>query len=68
MFLVVLLPVLAVIWTIQVLARVNLVTDNGQSIGSFFKLASLILPTIMPFVMALCHCHCGGPGADRDEQ
>ncbi len=51
MFLVSLLPVLAVLWTIQVLARVNLVTDNGQSIGSFFKLATLILPTILPIVI-----------------
>ncbi len=51
MFLVALVPVLAVIWTIQVLARVNLVTDNGQSIGSFFLLATLILPTILPIVL-----------------
>lgn len=51
MFLVALMPVLAVIWTIQVLSRVNLVTDNGQSIGSFFKLATLILPTILPIVL-----------------
>ena len=45
------LPVLAVIWIVQVLARVNLVTDSGQSIGSFFKLAGLILPTIVPMVI-----------------
>jgi lipopolysaccharide export system permease protein len=41
MFLVALLPVLAIIWTTQVLQRINLVTDSGQSIGSFAKLATL---------------------------
>lgn len=46
-----LLPVLAIIWTIQVLGRINLVTDSGQSIGSFMTLASLILPTIIPIVL-----------------
>lgn len=51
MFLTALLPVLAIIWTTQVLARINLVTDTGQSIGSFMKLATLILPTIVPAVM-----------------
>jgi lipopolysaccharide export system permease protein len=45
------LPVLAVIWIIQVLARINLVTDSGQSIGSFATLAALILPTILPLVI-----------------
>ncbi len=51
MFLVALLPVLAIIWTTQVLNRINLVTDNGQSVGSFMKLATLILPTIIPIVL-----------------
>ena len=51
MFLVALLPVLAIIWTTQVLQRINLVTDSGQSIGSFAKLATLILPTILPIVL-----------------
>lgn len=51
MFLVALLPVLAIIWTTQVLQRVNLVTDSGQSMGSFVKLATLILPTIIPIVL-----------------
>ena len=51
MFLVALLPVLAIIWTTQVLQRINLVTDSGQSIGSFAKLATLILPTIIPIVL-----------------
>ncbi len=51
MFLVALIPVLTIIWTIQVLGRINLVTDTGQSIGSFMLLASYILPTILPVVM-----------------
>ncbi|PST21057.1 LPS export ABC transporter permease LptF [Rhizobium sp. JAB6] len=51
MFLVALLPVLAIIWTTQVLQRINLVTDSGQSMGSFAKLATLILPTIIPIVL-----------------
>ena len=51
MFLVALLPVLAIIWTTQVLQRVNLVTDSGQSMGSFAKLATLILPSIIPIVL-----------------
>ncbi|WP_027486087.1 LPS export ABC transporter permease LptF [Allorhizobium undicola] len=51
MFMTALLPVLAIIWTTQVLARINLVTDTGQSIGSFATLATLILPTIIPIVM-----------------
>lgn len=51
MFLVALLPVLAIIWTTQVLQRVNLVTDSGQSVGSFAMLATLILPSIIPVVL-----------------
>lgn len=51
MFLVALLPVLTIIWTIQVLGRINLVTDTGQSMGSFMTLATYILPTIIPVVL-----------------
>ncbi|MFA7415576.1 MAG: LptF/LptG family permease [Rhizobium sp.] len=51
MFLTALVPVLAIIWITQVLARINLVTDSGQSVGSFMKLATLILPTIVPEIM-----------------
>ncbi|MGK6312767.1 LPS export ABC transporter permease LptF [Neorhizobium sp. DT-125] len=51
MFLVALLPVLTIIWTIQVLGRINLVTDTGQSMGSFATLATYILPTIIPVVL-----------------
>lgn len=51
MVLVALLPVLAIIWTTQVLARVDLVTDSGQSIGSFMLLASCIVPMVLPVVL-----------------
>ena len=51
MFLVALLPVLAIIWTIQVLQRINLVTDTGQSMGSFMALATMLLPTLIPVVL-----------------
>lgn len=51
MFLTALVPVLAIIWTTQVLARINLVTDSGQSVGSFMLLATFILPTIIPAVL-----------------
>ncbi|MCV9965835.1 LPS export ABC transporter permease LptF [Pararhizobium sp. BT-229] len=51
MFLTALLPVLGIIWTTQALQRINLVTDTGQSIGAFLKLATLILPTIIPLVL-----------------
>ncbi len=42
---------LAIVWTTQVLARIDLVTDNGQSALTFFEIASLILPSIIPIVM-----------------
>ncbi|QLF70006.1 LptF/LptG family permease [Peteryoungia desertarenae] len=57
MFLTALLPVLAIIWTTQVLQRINLVTDSGQSVGSFMMLATLILPTlvsaVLPFALVI---------------
>lgn len=43
---------LAIVWTTQVLARVDLVTDGGQSALTFFKVASLILPSVVPLVVA----------------
>lgn len=43
--------VLAIVWTTQVLARINLVTDSGQSAFAFFELATLILPSIIPIVV-----------------
>ncbi|MAM09918.1 MAG: LPS export ABC transporter permease LptF [Rhizobiaceae bacterium] len=51
LFLATLLPVLAILWLTQVLGRINLVTDSGQSILSFLTLATLILPTVIPTVL-----------------
>ena len=42
---------LAIVWTTQVLARIDLVTDSGQSALTFFQVASLILPSIIPIVV-----------------
>ena len=42
---------LVIVWTTQILARVNLVTDSGQSAMSFFEIAALILPSVLPAVM-----------------
>ena len=42
---------LAIVWTTQILARINLVTDSGQSALSFFEIAALILPSVLPVVM-----------------
>lgn len=50
-FMAALLWTLAIVWTTQVLARVNLVTDSGQSALTFFELATLILPSIIPIVV-----------------
>ncbi len=41
----------AIVWTTQVLTRINLVTDNGQSALTFFEIAALILPTVLPIVI-----------------
>ena len=38
-------------WTTQILARINLVTDSGQSALTFFEIAALILPSVLPVVM-----------------
>lgn len=42
---------LAIVWTTQVLERIDLVTTNGQSALSFLELATLILPSVAPMVM-----------------
>ncbi|MBX3568180.1 MAG: LPS export ABC transporter permease LptF [Rhizobiaceae bacterium] len=42
---------LAIVWTTQVLARIDLVTDSGQSAFTFFEFAALILPSIIPIVV-----------------
>ncbi|TIT28719.1 MAG: LPS export ABC transporter permease LptF, partial [Mesorhizobium sp.] len=33
---------LAIVWTTQVLAKIDLVTDSGQSALTFFEVAALI--------------------------
>lgn len=42
---------LAIVWTTQVLGRIDLVTDSGQSAFTFFEVAALILPTVIPIVV-----------------
>lgn len=42
---------LAIVWTTQILTRINLVTDSGQSALAFFEIAALILPTVLPVVI-----------------
>ncbi|WP_027037965.1 LPS export ABC transporter permease LptF [Mesorhizobium ciceri] len=42
---------LAIVWTTQVLAKIDLVTDSGQSALTFFEVAALILPSIIPIVV-----------------
>lgn len=40
----------AIAWTTQVLGRINLVTDSGQTALTFLSLATLLLPTMIPVV------------------
>ncbi|PZO77164.1 MAG: LPS export ABC transporter permease LptF [Mesorhizobium amorphae] len=47
-----LLWTLAIVWTTQVLARIDLVTDTGQSALAFFQVATLILPSVVPLVVS----------------
>ncbi|MBN9070664.1 MAG: LPS export ABC transporter permease LptF [Rhizobiales bacterium] len=42
---------LAIVWTTQVLERIDLVTTNGQSVLAFLELATLIIPSVAPMVM-----------------
>jgi lipopolysaccharide export system permease protein len=51
MFLATLLPLMAIVWTTQALTNVNLVTDSGQSILAFLRLATLVLPSIIPLIL-----------------
>lgn len=51
MFLGALCWTLAIVWTTQVLARIDLVTDSGQSAMTFFEVATLIIPSIIPIVV-----------------
>lgn len=46
-----LLPLLGIVWVTQALARINLVTDSGQSALAFMTLATLILPSVVPLVL-----------------
>lgn len=46
-----LLWVLAIVWTTQVLVRIDVVTSNGQSAATFFQIAWLILPSVIPIVI-----------------
>ena len=50
-FLATLLWVLAIVWTTQVLLRIDIVTSNGQSIATFLEIALLILPSVIPIVI-----------------
>ncbi len=50
-FLIAVTSTLAIAWTTQVLQRINLVTTSGQSAANFFKLATLILPAVIPEVL-----------------
>ncbi len=42
---------LAIVWTTQVLGRIDFVTTSGQSAMAFFELATLILPSVIPVVV-----------------
>jgi lipopolysaccharide export system permease protein len=50
-FLTALFWTLAIVWTTQVLTKIDLVTDSGQSARTFFEIATLILPSIIPIVV-----------------
>ncbi|MGD9477067.1 UNVERIFIED_ORG: LPS export ABC transporter permease LptF [Roseateles sp. XES5] len=51
MFVATLLPLLGIVWVTQALSSINLVTDSGQSIFAFVKLATLILPSVIPIIL-----------------
>lgn len=42
---------LGIVWTVEALAKINVVTDTGQSIGTFLKIALFVLPTVVPIVL-----------------
>ena len=50
-FIATLLWVLAIVWTTQVLVRIDVVTSNGQSAATFFQIAWLVLPSVIPIVI-----------------
>ncbi|MFC6488780.1 LPS export ABC transporter permease LptF [Nitratireductor sp. GCM10026969] len=43
--------VLVIVWTTQVLNRLDIVTSNGQSVATFFAVAALALPAVIPIIM-----------------
>ena len=51
MFVATLVPLLGIVWVTQALTSINLVTDSGQSIFAFLKLATLILPSVIPIIL-----------------
>ena len=51
MFAATLLPLLGIVWVTQALTSINLVTDSGQSMFAFLKLATLILPSVVPIIL-----------------
>jgi lipopolysaccharide export system permease protein len=51
MFVATLLPLMGIVWVTQALTSINLVTDSGQSIFAFLKLATLILPSVIPIIL-----------------
>ncbi|MCP8895689.1 LPS export ABC transporter permease LptF [Shinella daejeonensis] len=51
MFVATLLPLLGIVWVTQALTSINLVTDSGQSIFAFLKLATMILPSVVPIIL-----------------
>jgi len=42
---------LIIVWTTQVLNRLDLVTSSGQSAATFFSVAFLTLPSVVPVIM-----------------
>jgi hypothetical protein len=50
-FCVTLLWVMLIVWTTQILVRINLVTSDGQSVWTFFQVAGLVLPAVVPIVI-----------------
>ncbi len=51
MFVATLVPLLGIVWVTQALTNINLVTDSGQSTFAFMKLATLILPSVVPIIL-----------------
>lgn len=45
-----LLWVLAIVWTTQILNRIDLVTGSGESVLTFLEIALLVLPSVIPVV------------------